>query len=528
LNFRGGRRALQVRRELPARLGAGFAVFVSSRSGPAAEFLRHQARLSITTGHLMRTRLPSSSARTTSSVLDHASIIVAFVVASGMASFLGRYGLFVWPGPVSADVAGWPKPYFVLLIAGLILWTAASTYGGIYQAAETSKGRAFHRLWRTLALWAAATTAAIFFLKLHAVSRQFSLTFFVMAAALITFREFGEVTLAARRDGPMADRRAIVIGSRLERHEIAETLAHSGDFRPDRIQEFDPEGVEVATRNAAFGNTSTSEDVRHHAYVVTAGLEKRTIETVILGLLRNRWCVHVVPALVDTRLFHYRLDDFGDAPAICLEAGRLAPVEAAFKRALDMAGAVFGLFILAPLFAVIAVVIKTTSPGPVLFSQPRIGRDGKKFRLYKFRSMRTDAEEILKKNPDLYAKYVANNFKLPPEEDFRITRIGRFLRTTSLDELPQLLNVLKGEMSLVGPRPVVPDEIVRYGEFASLLLSVKPGMTGHWQTSGRSRIAEYSKRIFLDMEYIRDQSLRTDVGILIRTVGKVARREGSY
>ena len=109
-----------------------------------------------------------------------------------------------------------------------------------------------------------------------------------------------------------------------------------------------------------------------------------------------------------------------------------------------------------------------------------------------------------------------------------MTRIGRFLRATSLDELPQLWNVFVGEMSLVGPRPVVPDEVARYGEFASLLVSVKPGMTGHWQTSGRSRVAEYSRRVLLDMEYVRDQSLRTDLEILVRTVGKVARREGSY
>jgi exopolysaccharide production protein ExoY len=481
----------------------------------------------------MKTRLPPRHARTASSVLDHICIIIAFAAASGIASFLGRFGLFVWPGPISGDVAGWPRPYFALLITGLILWTAASTYSGIYQTAESGKTRAFRRLWRTMVLWAAATTAAIFFLKLHILSRQFSLTFFAMAAALITFREFGEAALAARRDGPAADRRAIVVGSRAERHVITETLARSRDFRLERIQEFDPAGIEIATchatlGNAALGNVSAGDEARHHAFVVTAGLEKRTIENVILGLLRNRWCVHVVPALVDTRLFRYSLDDFGGAPAIRLEAGQLAPMEAAFKRALDIAGAGIGLIALAPLLAGIAAVIKLTSPGPILFSQPRIGRDGARFLMHKFRSMRTDAEEILKRNPDLYAKYVANNFKVPPEDDFRITRIGRFLRTTSLDELPQLLNVLKGEMSLVGPRPVVPDEIARYGEFASLLLSVKPGMTGHWQTSGRSRIAEYSKRIVLDMEYIRDQSFRTDVEILIRTVGKVARREGSY
>lgn len=481
----------------------------------------------------MRARLPEGPARTASSVLDHACIIVAFVAASGIASVLGRFGLFVWPSPSDADIAGWPRPYFALLVTGLVLWTAASTYSGIYRAADGGRSRAFRRLWRAMALWAAATTAAIFFLKLHVVSRQFSLTFFVITAALITLREFMEAVLVARWDGPAADRRAIVVGASPERHVIAERLARSRDFREGRVREYDAAGIEIAARRAIPSNAGPADipaggEARHHAFVVTVGLEGRTIEKVVLGLLRNRWCVHVVPALVDTRLFRYSLDEFGGTPAIRLEAGQLAPIEAAFKRALDLAGAAVGLLLLAPLFAVIAAVIKLTSPGPVLFGQPRIGRDGGRFRMYKFRSMRTDAEEILKRNPELYAKYVANNFKIPAEDDFRITRIGRFLRSTSLDELPQLLNVLKGEMSLVGPRPVVPDEITRYGEFASLLLSVKPGMTGHWQTSGRSRIAEYAKRVSLDMEYIRDQSFRTDVEILIRTVGKVARREGSY
>ena len=267
---------------------------------------------------------------------------------------------------------------------------------------------------------------------------------------------------------------------------------------------------------------------RHEAFVVTAGLEGKTIENVILRLLRNRWCVHLVPALVDARLFRYSLVELGGAPVIRLQPGKLAPMDAALKRTLDLAGAAVGLVVLAPLLGVIAAAIKLTSKGPILFSQPRIGRDGARFCIHKFRSMRTDAEELLHENPQLYARYVANNFKVPKEEDFRVTRLGQFLRATSLDELPQLWNVAMGEMSLVGPRPVVPEEIARYGEFASLLLSVKPGITGHWQTSGRSRVAEYSKRVLLDMEYIRDQSLRSDVEILIRTVGKVARREGSY
>jgi len=481
----------------------------------------------------MSTRLPASPARTASSILDHACIMMAFVAASGTATLLGRFGLFEWPRPTSTDLAGWPRPYLALLVTGLILWTAASTYSGIYQRATGGDFRALRRLWRVIGLWAAATTAAIFFLKLHIVSRQFSLTFFGVAATLITLREFGEAMLAARKDGPATSKRAIVVGLSSERHAVTERLARSRDFRAGRILEYEPASIEMATGSAmpgdaGVGNAAAGNESRNHAFVVAAGLESRTIEKVVLGLLRSRWCVHIVPALVDTRLFRYSLDEFGGTPAVRLEAGQLVPMEAALKRTLDIAGAAIGLVILAPLLTGIALMIKLTSRGPVLFSQPRIGRNGIRFRMHKFRSMRADAEEVLRGTPDLYAKYVANNFKLPPESDFRVTPIGRFLRTTSLDELPQLWNVLKGEMSLVGPRPVVPDEITRYGDFASLLLSVKPGVTGHWQTSGRSQVAEYSKRVFLDMEYIRDQSLRTDVEILIRTVGKVARREGSY
>ena len=142
--------------------------------------------------------------------------------------------------------------------------------------------------------------------------------------------------------------------------------------------------------------------------------------------------------------------------------------------------------------------------------------------------MRTDAEEMLKRDGQLYRKYLENNFKLPEGEDLRVTRLGRILRVTSLDELPQLVNVLCGGMSLVGPRPIVQEELQKYGEYGALLLMVKPGMTGNWQVNGRSRIVKYSERVKLDMEYVRDQSLTADLRILIRTVGAVARMDGAH
>jgi lipopolysaccharide/colanic/teichoic acid biosynthesis glycosyltransferase len=163
----------------------------------------------------------------------------------------------------------------------------------------------------------------------------------------------------------------------------------------------------------------------------------------------------------------------------------------------------------------------------VLFRQKRLGFEGRPFTLLKLRTMRVDAEQMLRDTPALYEKYLQNNFKLPNGEDPRLTPIGKFLRATSLDELPQLLNVLIGEMSLVGPRPIVPNEAVEYGDSAMLFMSAKPGMTGHWQVSGRSEIAEYRQRVELDLEYIRDQSLGKDLEILLRTVPAVLRRKGA-
>jgi len=472
--------------------------------------------------------LHPSPAHTASSVLDHACVAAGFAAACAVASVLGRLGLFVWPGRAASDVAGWPRPYVALLATGVVLWTAASTYTGVYQPTEGGPPGSFARLWRTMALWAAATTAAIFFLKLQLVSRQFSLTFFTISAILITLRGLAEAAVANRSDGPAAHRRAVVVGSCPERHALAEILVRSGRFRPDGVGELGPEDFGTIACDPPPDGGAGATAARRDAFVLTAGLEGRAIEKAVLGLLRHRWRVHLVPALVDARLFRYSLGEFCGAPMIRLEAGRLAPAEAALKRALDVAGAAVGMVALFPVLVIIAAAIKISSPGPALFRQPRVGRDGVEFRMYKFRSMRTDAEQILARTPELRAAYLANNFKVPKDADFRVTRFGRLLRATSLDELPQLWNVLRGEMSLVGPRPVVADEVARYGDFAALLLSVKPGMTGHWQTSGRSQVAEYSGRVLLDMEYIRDQSLRSDVEILIRTVGKVARREGSY
>jgi exopolysaccharide biosynthesis polyprenyl glycosylphosphotransferase len=251
-------------------------------------------------------------------------------------------------------------------------------------------------------------------------------------------------------------------------------------------------------------------------------------DTFTLSLLKEGKCVHVVPELLDARLFRQALGDVAGVPIISLLNRKLSAIEATLKRSADLIVSSLVLVLISPLFAAVAVAIRLTSSGPVVFGQKRLGKNGKPFRVFKFRTMIQNAEQVLKDNPNLYARYLANNFKLPAEEDPRITPIGGFLRATSLDELPQLLNVIRGDMSLVGPRPVVPAEVENYGDYAPLFLSAKPGMTGHWQVSGRSEIEEYSKRVELDLEYIRDQSLGKDLEILLRTVPAVLLRKGAH
>jgi len=197
------------------------------------------------------------------------------------------------------------------------------------------------------------------------------------------------------------------------------------------------------------------------------------------------------------------------------------------KRLLDFVGSALIILAAAPLLAFIALAVRRDG-GPVLFGHMRVGRDGKLFRCLKFRSMVTDSERRLSdhlRQDESARREWETTFKL--KNDPRITAVGRFLRRTSLDELPQLFNVLRGEMSLVGPRPVVKAELERYGVHQITYTSVRPGMTGLWQVSGRSDTS-YAQRVRLDVDYVSQQSFRTDISILVRTVAVVAASRGAY
>jgi len=212
----------------------------------------------------------------------------------------------------------------------------------------------------------------------------------------------------------------------------------------------------------------------------------------------------------------------GNEPLLQLAGHKRSGVALAIKRGMDIAGALVGLVVSAPVMLVIFALIRLESRGWPLFLHTRVTHGGQRFGCLKLRTMQADAEQQLEADDAMYADYVRNNYKIPEDQDPRVTRLGRFLRRTSLDEVPQFWNVLVGDMSLVGPRPLVPRELEQYpGARQRLLLSMRPGLTGAWAVSGRHGVG-YPERCEIELDYVRSWSLTRDVQVLVRTLRALA------
>jgi exopolysaccharide biosynthesis polyprenyl glycosylphosphotransferase len=218
------------------------------------------------------------------------------------------------------------------------------------------------------------------------------------------------------------------------------------------------------------------------------------------------------------------INEFAYVPLVYVNKVRLAGTDSALKFILDYLLAVLSLLVLSPVFLLIAFCIKISSPGPVLHRRLVMGLNGKQFYALKFRTMVINGDEILDQHPEL-KRELDTNYKL--KNDPRVTRIGAFLRRYSLDELPQLFNVLSRDMSLVGPRMISPEEASMYKQFVMNLLTVLPGITGLWQVSGRSDIS-YEDRVRLDMYYVRNWSIWLDLQLLFQTIPAVLKARGAY
>ncbi len=367
----------------------------------------------------------------------------------------------------------------------------------------------------------------------HDISRGWlaMVWFFSVVSLSLTRFSYRRLVYYLRRRGLFV-RRALVVGANEEGRAVAAQLRASPTAGVDVVGFVDPtlpSGTEVEGL-PVLGNPS-----RLASLVQRLGVEELIVIPTALqreGLLDiyrdwgtdKRVRTSLSSGLYELFTTGVQVREVGSIPLLSINQTRITGMDSLVKTALDYVGALVGVILLAPVFLILALLIRRDSPGPVIHRRQVVGLSGRKFGAYKLRTMITDADTYLEAHPELKEEWEQTG-KI--QDDPRITRVGRFLRRYSVDELPQLLNVLKGEMSLVGPRMITPAEQSHFGRWRHNLLTVKPGLTGLWQVSGRSDLS-YEERVRLDMHYIRNYTVWMDLKLVFNTVRAVLRGQGAY
>ena len=366
------------------------------------------------------------------------------------------------------------------------------------------------------------------------LSRGFLGFAFVFGTSLLMVERFA-IRIAvhrARRNGRLMHR-VIAVGGPSGVEEVVEALRQStyagyevvGAAVPDGVP-FEPDQFVVPVLGEARLTRELCDAVGADTVLVTRGgfATSKELRRVAWDLEGSSVQLVIVPSVTEVAGSRIHMRPVAGLPLLHLEQPQAGEAGGLVKRLFDVVGATTSLILLSPLMALIALAIVLEDRGPVLFTQPRIGRDGHTFRCFKFRSMYLDAESQERALREAMGQAGAL-WKM--ERDPRVTRIGRFIRRYSLDELPQLFNVLRGEMSLVGPRPQQRWEVDTYTEWEHRRLRVRPGMTGLWQVSGRSKLS-FEEAIRLDLYYVDNWSMTADLVIMAKTVGAVFNATGAY
>lgn len=373
--------------------------------------------------------------------------------------------------------------------------------------------------------------AATFFVLPTGYSRGLILEAIVLTIVLLSLGRLGQRMVQAqlRRRGHGVDRVLIVGAGEAGRAVMRSLVAlpelgyHVVGFVDDDPNKSDIGRFKALGALEAVGGLLTSERV-DEVIITLPWMYQRQITSLVRTCAQRRVRARVVPDLFQLALNQVDVADVGGIPLIGIKEATIPRVGRMIKRGLDIGLSLLFLIIGAPLIAVIAIIVKLESPGPALFRQTRIGESGRPFPCLKFRSMREGAEA---EKPNLMALNEADGPLFKIKDDPRLTRVGRVLRRTSLDELPQLVNILSGDMSLVGPRPAPPDEVAQYKPWHRQRLEVPQGLTGLWQVSGRSDLT-FDEMCLLDIYYIENWSLGLDFTILLRTIPRVLFGSGAY
>lgn len=462
-------------------------------------------------------------------------LAVADTVALTLSFGIGYWLRFTLLLSVSPEALPTPSLYVKLGLVFVPVWIALFYLLGAYERGHLLGGtREYARLAQASTLGMALVVLGTFlFIPLIVVARGWVIYSWILAMLLVAASRFlirrGAYFLRTR--GYLLARTVIVSGHELE-VSLVEDLSDqrsSGLFVLGFLSDSE-ESAASFTKVPRLGNLSALPELLRTGNLDELIVDMRAVSREqLLEIMQRTAEVPKVRVRVSTGLYEIlatglQVRTVGSVPLTSLPGLRLNPLQRALKGLMDYTGAGLGLILLSPLFLLLAGLVKWTSPGPVLHRRKVLGTGGRQFGALKFRTMVSNSAELLEDHPELLREW---ELRGKIRGDPRVTSLGQFLRKYSLDELPQLLNVVAGQMSLVGPRFITPEELSHFGPFGPNLLTVKPGMTGLWQVSGRSDL-DYAHRVRLDMAYIRNYSIWKDLQILlVQTIPTVLKGKGA-
>lgn len=450
-------------------------------------------------------------------------LIVLFDVAVTLLAFTAAYS-------VRGSLSTIDKPFFGITEYAWILWIFIPTqylsfaYFGLYGSKKTNASLSIAvNLTKAFGMTVLISASAVFVMRNDTFSRLMFVMFICTDFAALLLERFAvKAYLTHAMDKNLAKKRVIIVGDTNE-ERILKNLRSNEDLLVNVV------GFVGVEHENTLGNISdiykiVVENTVDEVYFVINGHTDEKAENAMKICESLGITVKALLDLFNLKFSKTQLSYAGKLPMLTFHTVSLNEGQLMLKRMMDIIGSVFGLLITAVLTLFIAPAIKLDSKGPVFFSQTRVGQNGRKFKLYKFRTMVTNAEELL---PSLMDKNELSGAVFKMENDPRITRVGRFLRKTSLDELPQFLNIFKGEMSLVGTRPPTVGEVEEYEMYHRRRLSIKPGLTGNWQVSGRNEITDFEDIYALDISYIDNWTIALDIKIIFKTFSAVLCRKGA-
>ena len=460
--------------------------------------------------------------------LDALLINVAFVLA-----YIIRYQLEL-PYPVDEQYYAPFTPYIpfaaLLTVLSLLMFRVDGLYDPRRQRRWLSE---VYRIVSGAATSIVIVMAITFFLQPLVYSRGMLVLAGTLMALFLSAARLAEQIIVAglRRRGIGVDRLLVVGAGEVGRAVMRTILANPGlGYRIVGYLDDDPAKQAGLGRIKCLGSIDRlseaigEEDV-DEVIVTLPWMYHRKIMQIVDASAQARVRARIVPDVFQQRMGNVDLESLNGIPLISPSPVTLSSEARFLKRGVDLLLSILVLPVFAIIYAVVAVLIKLDSPGPVIFRQERVGKDGKVFHVFKFRTM-IDGAERMKDAVAHLSKYKGDTLLKVPN-DPRMTRVGRFLRRASIDELPQLINVLRGEMSWVGPRPNTPDEVARYEPWQRKRLSVLPGITGLWQVSGRSDVP-FDEMCLLDIFYIENWSIGLDTRIMLQTIPHVLFGDGAY